>query len=137
MFSVANLLERAKAKAHIESDYRLAKIIGINQSALGNYRAGRSLPNETVIEQLCALSGDDADLVAAQIQAERAQTPEARTLWLRVAARMAHATGLVNLSMMGVILAISLIAGYVSPARATALFVVDAACTSTVYYVNK
>jgi hypothetical protein len=33
MFSVADLLDRAKAGANIDSDYRLAKVIGITHSA--------------------------------------------------------------------------------------------------------
>lgn len=73
MFSVANFLDRAKARASIDSDYRLAKVIGITHSVISGYRAGKSLPNESVIEQLCGLSGDDPDYIAAQIQAARAQ----------------------------------------------------------------
>lgn len=86
MFSVAEFLDRAKVRANIESDYRLAKVIGKSHNVISGYRHGKSLPEESVIEQLCALSGDDPDLIAAQIQAARSKTPEARTMWLRVAA---------------------------------------------------
>lgn len=57
MFSVADFLDRAKARASIVSDYQLAKVIGKNHSVISGYRAGKSLPNESVIEQLCALTG--------------------------------------------------------------------------------
>lgn len=73
MFFIANLLDSAKAKANIESDYRLAKAIGKSHQVIIAYRVGKSLPEESVIEQLCALSGDDAGVIAAQIQARTQQ----------------------------------------------------------------
>lgn len=118
MFSVADLIERSKARANIDSDYRLAKVIKINQSAIGNYRAGRSLPNESVIEQLCALSGDDPDLIAAQIQAARVKDGPARELWNRIAMRLA---GGATTAILSVVFAISFIAGTASDAKAGAV----------------
>lgn len=88
MFSIANLLDSAKAKAGINSDYQLAKLIAINQSAVTNYRSGRSLPDDSVLLRLCALSGDDPALIAAHIQSRRAATEETRQMWQRVAARL-------------------------------------------------
>lgn len=118
MFSVANLIERAKVRGNIESDYRLAKIIGINQSALGNYKAGRSMPDERVLEQLCALSGDDVAVFAAQIQAERARTAEGKTMWLMIAKRL---QGAATTAILSVCFAIALIAAPASDALATTL----------------
>lgn len=69
MISIANLLDAAKAKAGIESDYRLAKVIGITHSVVSSYRVGKSMPNDKILAQLCALSGDDVAVVAAEIQA--------------------------------------------------------------------
>lgn len=119
MLLVAMLLERAKGKAAIESDYRLAKILSINQSALSNYRSGRSMPNEKIIAQLCALSGDDPDVIAAQIQAARAQSDEGRALWLRIAKRLQGAATPVLLSWL---IAIGLIAAPAHEARANENF---------------
>ncbi len=115
MFSIANLLDSARAKANIESDYRLAKVIGISHQALTSYRTGKSLPSELVIEQICALSGDDPDVIAAQIQAARSKSPEAKTMWLRVAARMAGRT---STAFLSVLITIVLIAASALPARA-------------------
>jgi hypothetical protein len=115
MFSVADLIERARANANIESDYRLAKIIEINQSAFGNYKAGRTMPDERVLEQLCALSGDDVAVFAAQIQAERARTSEGKTLWLMIAKRLA---GGASTAILSVLFSIGLIAASAQPARA-------------------
>lgn len=91
MFSIAEFLDSVKARASIDSDYRLAKVIGITHGAMTHYRMGRTLPNESVIEQLCALSGDDPDYIAAQIQAARAKDGPARVMWSRIAARLRSA----------------------------------------------
>lgn len=91
MFSIAQLLDSAKARAGIETDYRLGKLIEKNHRNINNWRAGRSLPDEDSIQRLCALSGDDPELIAAQIQSRRAASEEARQLWQRVAERLAHA----------------------------------------------
>lgn len=132
MFSVADLIERAKARASIDTDYRLAKVIGINQSALGNYKAGRSLPDERVLEQLCALSGDDVAVFAAQIQAERARTPEGKNMWLMVAARL---RGAAQTAILSVCFAIALIAAPASDARATTLDVAKTGQVNLLYIV--
>jgi transcriptional regulator with XRE-family HTH domain len=100
MFSIADFLDRAKARALIDSDYRLAKVIGITHSGISSYRMGKSLPNEAVIEQLCALSGDDPDLIAAQIQAARAKTGPAQVMWSRIALRLSGAAGSAILSLV-------------------------------------
>lgn len=115
MFSVANLLERAKAHSNLESDYRLAKVLRINQSALSNYRSGRSLPNIEILEALCALSGDDAGLIVAQMEASRAAEGPVRNMWLSVAKRLA---GGASTAILSVVFAIALIAGYAEPAQA-------------------
>ena len=116
MFSIANLLERAKQNANLESDYRLAKVLSINQSAISNYRVGRSWPNEKILAQLCALSGDDVGVVAAQVQAERAQSPEGKSMWMMVAARLA---GRASTAFLSVVFAIALVAGYTGNAWAS------------------
>ena len=118
MFSVAELLERAKQKAGIESDYRLAKILRINQSALSNYRHGRTLPNAEMVEALCALSGDDAGFVVAQVEAARAAEGPVRNMWLSVAARL---RGAASTAILSVCFAIALIAAPASDALATTI----------------
>jgi predicted transcriptional regulator len=118
MFSVANLLDAAKEKASIDSDYRLAKVIGITHSVVSAYRHGKSMPNDKILAQICALSGDDVAVVAAQIQAERSQSPEGKTMWMMIAKRL---SGGASTAILSVVFAISLIAGYAEPARAAAL----------------
>jgi transcriptional regulator with XRE-family HTH domain len=118
MFSIADFLDRAKARALIDSDYRLAKVIGKSHQVISGYRSGKSLPNESVIEQLCALSGDDPDLIAAQIQAARVEDGPARDLWTRIALRLA---GGASTAVLSVCFAIALIAAHFGDARASGL----------------
>lgn len=132
MFLIADLLERAKAGAGIDSDYRLAKIIGITHGAMSHYRMGRTLPNEKVIEQLCALSGDDPDLIAAQIQAARAPNEAAKNLWLRIAARLG---GGVSTAVLSVLFTIGLIALPADPAQAASAQSLKSAANNSLYIV--
>lgn len=118
MFSVAELLDRAKARAGFESDYRLAKVIGISQGTMNGYRHGKSMPDARVLEQLCALSGDDPDVIGAQVQAERERTKEGKALWLRVAARLQAGAATVMTAIFSVVLALLFVAGTPGTAQA-------------------
>ena len=133
MFSIAQLLDAAKSRANIDSDYRLAKVIGITHAGISNYRMGKSLPNESTIEQLCALSGDDPDVIAAQIQAARSKSPEAKTMWLRVAARMA---GRIQPAILAALFAIALIAGFAIPARSSESVDAQSGKVNSLYIVS-
>lgn len=133
MFSIADLIERAKARANIDTDYRLAKVIRINQSALGNYKAGRSMPDERVLEQLCALSGDDVAVFAAQIQAERARTPEGKNLWSLIAARLA---GGASPAILSVLFSLGLIAATAQDAKAGTAPAVKLSAVQIIYIVS-
>lgn len=132
MFSIANLLERAKQNANIESDYRLAKILRINQSAISNYRAGR-LPNVEILEALCALSGDDAGLIVAQVEADRAAEGPVRAMWLSVAKRL---SGGASTAILSVLFSIVLIATPSSPASAAGLDYLKAVSVKCLYIVS-
>ncbi len=114
---VAGLLDRAMSRAGIESDYRLAKVIGITHQAISGYRAGVSLPKDKVIAQLCALSGDDPHLLVAQIQAERASSPEAKNLWMTMAKRLA---GGAQTAILSVLFTIVFVAASLMPERVEA-----------------
>lgn len=132
MFSVANLLDSAKAKAGIDSDYRLAKVIGITHSAVSNYRAKKTMPDARVLEQLCALSGDDVAVVMAQVQAERERTPEAKNMWLMVAARL---RGAATTAILSVCFAMTLIAMPAQDARAVTVDAYKSGQSNLLYIV--
>lgn len=88
MFSIAKFLDGVKARAKIDTDYQLAKLIGITQQAISQYRHGKTLPDEVVITKLCTISGDDAGIVLANVEELRAKTEPARLLWRSIAHRL-------------------------------------------------
>ena len=133
MFSIANLLDRARSKAQIVSDYQLAKAIGITHQAMSAYRGGKTLPNAQVIEQLCALSGDDAGIVAAQVEAARAKPGPVRAMWEKVALRLAAGA---TTAILSVCFAISLIAMPARDARAATVHAYQSAEFSLLYIVS-
>ena len=139
MFSIANLLDSARSRGSLVSDYQLAKVIEKNKQNISGYRHGKTLPDEGTIVRLCQLSGDDPDLVAAQIQSERAQTHEGRLLWARVAQRLAAAprsAGHVQAHMLVVLFAVFMLGGHALPALASAVYLVPSVLANAVYYVK-
>lgn len=89
--NVAALLDKAKVIHRLPSDYKLALVMGIRTTSVTNYRTGKTLPDARVIRILCDLTGDDAAILAAEIEEQRASTDEARALWHQVAARLQSA----------------------------------------------
>lgn len=94
MEKIASLLDKAKVIHKLPSDYKLALVMGISQTSLIHYRAGKSLPDSRVITKICELTGDDPVVLAVEIEGERAKTDEAKNLWAGVAARLALAAAL-------------------------------------------
>lgn len=73
------------------------------------------MPNDKILAQLCALSGDDVAVMAANVQAARAQSDEGRTLWENIAARL---RGGATTAILSVLFTIGLIAAPADSARA-------------------
>jgi len=94
---------------------------------------GRTMPDERVLEQLCALSGDDVAVFAAQIQGERARTNEGKAMWRMIAARLA---GGASTAILSVLIFISLIAANVQDARASAQANPAPVTLSNIYIVS-
>lgn len=86
---IAALLDKAKDIHSLPSDYKLALVMGISHVSLLSYRSGKTLPDARVISLLCDLTGDDPAILAAEIEAERAKSPQARALWLEISERLA------------------------------------------------
>lgn len=86
--NIAALLDKAKVLHRLSSDYKLALVMGVKPTTLANYRNGKTLPDARVIGLICDLTGDDAAILAAEIEEQRANTDEARALWHQVAQRL-------------------------------------------------
>lgn len=112
---IAALLDKAQVIHRLPSDYKLALVMGISHSSLTSYRQGKTMPDARVIAKLCDLTGDDAGVLLAEIEAERAKTDEARALWRQVAARLSSA---VHAAIFAVLFGGSLWGGFSNDAQA-------------------
>jgi transcriptional regulator with XRE-family HTH domain len=63
MHTVNTLLDAAKKRAGITSDYRLARLVKLTDNTISNYRNGRSLPNGKSLMRLSTMAGiTDAEM---------------------------------------------------------------------------
>lgn len=99
MQTTKQLLDRAKKAQGIESDYRLAQVLGVAKTAITNYRSGRNHPNDEIAARLADLAGQDPSSVIAELYAERAKTPAVRDIWLRMAKQIRHGVAAVMLAV--------------------------------------
>lgn len=83
----AELLDLARARADIPSDYRLAKILGVTSQTVSQWRSGRQYPDLLKVFQLAELAQLQTVSVAAELEldrAERAARPEQANAWRQV-----------------------------------------------------
>ncbi len=107
MIDTAALLDAAKARQAIPSDYKPGLTLGVVPSAVKNYRKGRSRPDDVVARRLAKLAGFDEGYVVACLHYERAQDDEARSIWLAIAERLktvAAAVVAATLSVLAVVM---------------------------------
>jgi transcriptional regulator with XRE-family HTH domain len=102
VLNTIQLLDLARERAGIQSDYRLAQVIGVDKSTITHWRSGRHSPDALQGSRLAELAELDAGQVAAWIQAERAKTDEARALWRSVADRLARSAVAGLVAVVGV-----------------------------------
>ncbi|WP_290866713.1 hypothetical protein [Aquabacterium sp.] len=93
MLTTAKLLDAAKRAQGITSEYRLARVLGVTDSALWNYRHGRTPDDERALK-IAALAGLDARYVLVCLAAERAKDDASRAVLLASAAILGDALGI-------------------------------------------
>jgi transcriptional regulator with XRE-family HTH domain len=76
MFTTPMLLDAARKASRIPSDYRLARVLGVGDSALYKYRHEGRTPKEEHAIHLAELAGLDVGFVLLCMCMERAKTPE-------------------------------------------------------------
>lgn len=79
--NITELLDRAKEHSNIESDYKLAKVLGVDRSMVSQWRKGRNHPGVDQAVKLAALANIDEMEVIARIEAATAKTPEKKKFW--------------------------------------------------------
>jgi transcriptional regulator with XRE-family HTH domain len=88
--STIELLDAIKAQRGFTSDYQLAKHMGWTTSRLGNYRSGRSVPNDETAAAIATELNRSATYVLAVMRAESEQNAQLKELWLTPRAVDAH-----------------------------------------------
>lgn len=73
----------------IESDYALAKALGVTRGAIYNYRNGLSTMNPKVAIKIAIVLNLHPAMLLAHASAERADTPEEAAIWDEVAQKFA------------------------------------------------
>jgi transcriptional regulator with XRE-family HTH domain len=77
-------LAACKTALGIESDYALAKALGVSQTGISNYRTGRSRMDDDVALKVAEILQLHPLQVIAAANAERAKTPEQKARWAEV-----------------------------------------------------
>lgn len=79
--TIDEILEAAKTRANLKSDYALAKAMGIDRSIVSSWRRNKAHPSNAEAVQLATLAGMDEMTVIAEIEKQTAKTPEKRKFW--------------------------------------------------------
>jgi|GEM_PF-3376222 len=78
---IIEIIDLAKRKAGLESDYKLAKAMGIQPSIIAHWRKKRRHPSTEEAVQLAALSGIEDTQIIAWINVESATSEKKKKFW--------------------------------------------------------
>lgn len=98
MNATIELLDRFKKARGLTSDNAAAGELGVGRAAVSKWRRGDGHPDADSIEAMCAASGEAVARWLPLIEADRARSPAARKVWLRLAQMAAAVTLAVGLS---------------------------------------
>lgn len=74
-------LQQAKKALKIESDYALAKALGITRSAISAYVQGRTTMSDDTAVKVANVLGKHPAIVMIDMHREREKNPELRAVW--------------------------------------------------------
>lgn len=93
MKTTNEFLDAVKVRHGIESDYALAKLLGVRHTNISNYRTGRStMSNQTAVKIAELLAMKPMEVIAAA-EMERAKNEKERGFWMRYAAALCMIVG--------------------------------------------
>lgn len=85
MQNTVTLLDKYKAARGLASDNACAASLGITRAAVSRWRNGGGHPEAEHVEAMCRACGESLARWLPLIESERARTPEAKKVWLRLA----------------------------------------------------
>lgn len=78
-------LQQAKKALNIESDYALAKALGVTRGAISSLMIGRTCMSDETAAKVATIIGKHAGIVILDMHRERAATPEQASIWNEIA----------------------------------------------------
>lgn len=78
---IIELLEKAKVRANIPSDYALAKVLGIERQIISGWKNGKRHPSNEEAVKLATLAGLDEMRVIAEIELRTANSEKKKEFW--------------------------------------------------------
>ena len=91
MKTTADFLDDLRGRLGLSSDNKLALHLGMKRAQLGRYRTRRETFSDETALRFAALLKIEPDYMMACMAAQRAKTPETRSAWERIAAKVAAA----------------------------------------------
>lgn len=82
--TIAELIDEAKFKAKIKSDYALAKLLDVSLATPRNWKIGFSMPDDLSSLKLAQLCDLEPAYVLALVQANRQKYSSAAHVWLQI-----------------------------------------------------
>lgn len=92
---VEQILNKAKEKLELSSDYALANFLGVNKNRIGHYRTGYSKPDEEMCFKLAEILEEEPQAIIAAVRLDAEKEPSKIEFWKRQAKKYALGAGIV------------------------------------------
>lgn len=79
-------LDELQSKLNIQSDYGLAKSLGISKQAISKYRNGRGSFDDQIAARVASALGLHPGIVLLDMYAERTKNESTRNIWQEISA---------------------------------------------------
>jgi hypothetical protein len=100
MTSTNKLLDKYREVCGYRTDMSAAEGLGISRAAVSAWRHEHRHAEADAIEKMCIATGEPVAVWLHQVEAERARTPAARKVWLRLAQAAACITLIVGITVL-------------------------------------
>jgi len=101
METMDEYIEQIRKRYNIDSDYRLAQLLGVTRQAIHHHKIGRAKHvSEETAYQIAALLGLDPKKVLLTLAIEKAKNERIKRLWQSIAKELSKTTAAIFLTLM-------------------------------------
>lgn len=100
MGNVKKLLDDVKHVTGVESDYALAKKLGVSKQSVSEYYSGKNVPNEFACLQIAESLGKPLETVIAAVRVEAEKDETRRSAWEKYYKRVGGMAAAVFLAVL-------------------------------------